>query len=244
MKRFIMIFFCMVSVICVDAQNYNFDGVFIEASINFHVKNYARLAASAILEEAKAVQHNKVDSITFSYKTLCDSLELYNKAFGWIEAVYTGLKTVYLVKTTYTNVKDKSEAIFRLMEDYYEKCLKNGRVSTSDTLIYGIGKRAAEKIYDDCKYIYDSYSELVMYAAGMKCTTERLISMLDNIDDSMSRLGKDLDLLYFQLHKYIVSRTHMWKHSYSFEKTKAEHATEALARWRSSLYRGSGLSRN
>ena len=238
MKRYIFILMMTVIVSVANAQKY--DIAFCEASIATHKSGWSYQMSRAILEAANDTLHNKVKVKTFNYKTLCDDLETYNKAFGWVEAIYTGLKTVYLVKTTYDNVKEKAVGIEKLLEEYNEKCIKQKRLSTSDTIIFSLGRTAGKQIIRDCEHIKDSYAELVMYASGMKCTTERLISILDNIDESMNVLGKDLDMLYFQLHKYIVSRTHMWKRNITMSKSKAEYAGEALARWRNSMRKGSG----
>lgn len=242
MRRFLMILILFSGVLLLHAQDYDITFCHFTAP-GTHKTSFSRLFARTGLETGNEKFHNDVKVKTFNYKTLCDSLEMYDKAFGWIEAAFTGLKTVVAVTNTVNKVKDKSEAIYKLLEDYYNMCLLKKRVTLNDTIIYGIGRRGAEKIKDDCVDIGKVVVELAMYTTALKCTTERLVSILDNLDESLVRLGKDLDLMYFQLYKYIMSRTHMWKQSLASVRSRAEYGAEALDRWRNSLYRGSGMSR-
>ena len=106
MRRFLMILILFSGVLLLHAQDYDITFCHFTAP-GTHKTSFSRLFARTGLETGNEKFHNDVKVKTFNYKTLCDSLEMYDKAFGWIEAAFTGLKTVVAVTNTVNKVKDK-----------------------------------------------------------------------------------------------------------------------------------------
>ena len=100
-------------------------------------------------------------------------------------------------------------------------------------MLISINRKAIDNIYNEGKYLYNSLNDLVLYATGAaECSTAELLTVLDNINNSLDLIEKHLNNAYFQTWRYIQLRMGYWKEKVYRTRTKAEILEDAFSRWK------------
>lgn len=203
-----------------------------------HLKSFRSLSGRTAIETQNEMLHKKVKKNTLLYRLMSDSVDYYQKAFGWVDLAYSSLRTVYSVKNTFETVTGRLEDVLLLIDTYRTECLAKRRVSRQDTLVYAIGRDLCNDIINDCKLIYkESLKQVPQFFAGTKCTTQMAVKILDDIDAGLHRLVEDCNRGYWKMYCFIQMRMGYWKTTLKdlTPLKKIEHANRALVMWRRNL---------
>ncbi len=212
---------------------WSFDVVSVEAYIADHKTQRSLLLARSTLEQSNKVLHNYSMDAAADYKHINVELDKYTRAFDVIDVLYQSLRTVLNVRDTYNTVSDRVGDYTDLLSQYNEKVVKRGRINLADTIIITISKRAVDNIYQECKYLYSSITDLTLYATGSAaCSTADLLTVIENINTSLDNIEKHLNSSYFDTWRYMQVRMGYWKESVYVSKTRREIANAAYRRWR------------
>lgn len=214
---------------------WSFDVPTIEAYISDHKNQRSLLLARATLEHSNALLHEYSKTANVNYKEINIELDKYTRAFDVIDLLYQTLRTSLNTYDTYNTIHDRVIDYKNLLEDYYEKCLSRGNIVSTDTLIISINYHMLENIADECKNIYKSFSDLVLYATGAAaCSTSNLMLVITSINQSLDNIQKQLNTSYISTWKYIQVRIGYWKAQVYRAKTINEIIQGAYGRWRAS----------
>lgn len=212
---------------------WTFDVTSVEAYINDHKQQRSLLLARSTLEASNKLLHDYSSEAVEDYKTLNVDLDKYTRAFDVIDVMYQSLRTVLNVKSTYETVSERISDYKELLEDYNSKVLKKKGLAIADTLIITISLQAIDNIAADGTQLYNSLSDLVLYATGAAaCSTSDLLLVLNSINNSLDDIEKHLNKAYFETWRYIQLRMGYWKEAVYRTKTKQEMIDEAFGRWR------------
>lgn len=211
---------------------WTFDVTSVEAYINDHKQQRSLLLARSTLEASNKLLHDYSQEAVEEYKTLNVDLDKYTRAFDVIDVMYQSLRTVLNVKSTYETVSERISDYKELLEDYNSKVLKKKGLAIADTLIITISLQAIDNITADGTQLYNSLSDLVLYATGAAaCSTSDLLLVLNSINNSLDDIEKHLNKAYFETWRYIQLRMGYWKEAVYRTKTKQEMIEEAFDRW-------------
>ena len=212
---------------------WSFDVTSVEAYINDHKQQRSLLLARSTLEASNKLLHDYSCEAVEDYKELNVDLDKYTRAFDVIDVMYQSLRTVLNVKSTYETVSERISDYKDLLEDYYDKVLQKKSLAIADTIIITISLKAIDNIADDGSELYNSLSDLALYATGAAaCSTSDLLSVLNNINNSLDDIETHLNKAYFETWRYIQLRMGYWKEKVYTTKTKQEVVDEAFGRWR------------
>ena len=213
------------------AQNYDYSSV--EAYINDHKKQRSLLMARAALEYGNQLLHETSMEKAKDYKELNFDLDKYTRAFDIIDVIYQSCRAAVNVYNTYDCVSDRIQDYGNVLTEFYDKCLSRGDISPADKRIIDIGRKAISDIGDECTYLYHSVYDLVAYTTGIAaCSTSDLITILENINDSLDRIKAMVNSCYYQTWKYVQLRIGFWKEKIYVTKTRAEMIHDAFEKWR------------
>ena len=211
----------------------------IEAYINDHKQQRTLLFARATLEESNKLLHKASKATHKDYKDVNVELDKYTSAFDVIDLVYKTVSTGFNVYQTYENISDKIGKYKTMLSDYGDKIVARGKVESADTMLLSVNRRAVEELANECQNLYASVVVLAAYSTGkMKCTTSSMMVMVENIDNSLTRIKSIVNTAYYQTWKFIQARTSYWKAELSRSRTVQQMATEALDRWKESGRKG------
>ena len=192
---------------------WGFDAVSVEAYINDHKKQRSLLLARSTLEYSNQLLHGYSSDI--------------------IDVMYQSLRTVLNVKSTYQTVSDRISDYKNLLEDFNDKVIKRKHIELADTMLISINKKAIDNIYNEGNQLYHSVNDLVLYATGAAaCSTSDLLMVLDNINNSLDLIEKQLNQAYFQTWRYVQLRMGYWKEKVYRTRTKEEILEDAFSRWK------------
>lgn len=234
MKRTTMILLLMISLFPQFAKaQWTFDVVSVEAYINDHKKQRSLLLARSTLEYSNQLLHSYSSEEVGKYKEVNIDLDKYTRAFDVIDIMYQSLRTALNVKGTYETVSERISDYKDLLEDFNKKVIQRKHIELADTMLISINHKAIDNIYNEGKYLYNSLNDLVLYATGAaECSTAELLTVLDNINNSLDLIEKHLNQAYFQTWRYIQLRMGYWKEKVYRTRTKAEILEDAFSRWK------------
>lgn len=234
MKRMTMILLLMISLFPQFAKaQWTFDVVLVESYINDHKKQRSLLLARSTLEYSNQLLHSYSSDEVGKYKEVNIDLDKYTRAFDVIDIMYQSLRTALNVKGTYETVSERISDYKDLLEDFNKKVIQRKHIELADTMLLSINRKAIDNIYNEGKYLYNSLNDLVLYATGAaECSTAELLTVLDNINNSLDLIEKHLNNAYFQTWRYIQLRMGYWKEKVYRTRTKAEILEDAFSRWK------------
>ena len=234
MKRTTMILLLMIPLFPQFAKaQWTFDVVSVEAYINDHKKQRSLLLARSTLEYSNQLLHSYSSDEVGKYKEVNIDLDKYTRAFDVIDIMYQSLRTALNVKGTYETVSERISDYKDLLEDFNKKVIQRKHIELADTMLISINRKAIDNIYNEGKYLYNSLNDLVLYATGAaECSTAELLTVLDNINNSLDLIEKHLNNAYFQTWRYIQLRMGYWKEKVYRTRTKAEILEDAFSRWK------------
>ena len=234
MKRTTMLLLLMIPLFPQFAKaQWTFDVVSVEAYINDHKKQRSLLLARSTLEYSNQLLHSYSSDEVGKYKEVNIDLDKYTRAFDVIDIMYQSLRTALNVKGTYETVSERISDYKDLLEDFNKKVIQRKHIELADTMLISINRKAIDNIYNEGKYLYNSLNDLVLYATGAaECSTAELLTVLDNINNSLDLIEKHLNNAYFQTWRYIQLRMGYWKEKVYRTRTKAEILEDAFSRWK------------
>lgn len=216
---------------------FGFDVLSVEAFIHDHKEIKSKLLTRSAIEQVNMALHKVSKDNSVEYKAMNDSLDKYNKCFDIIDLIYTSSRTAFNAVNSYNSVKKNLGNLKELNEDFINKCLLKGNIVASDSLIINTYDDMVKSIVGDAEDLYKSFYDLALYASGqVHITVPQLMTIINNINDSLNHIRDSVDHCYYVLWKYITIRTTFWKSSlYAYNpRSKAEVVSEAMRRWRSS----------
>ena len=216
-----------------------FDVTSVEAYINDHKEQRSLLLVRSTLEASNKLLHDYSGDANMGFRDINKELDKYTRAFDIIDVQYQTLRTSLNVYNTYENISDRIGDYKEMLNDFKTKCLERGNVVSTDTMIVTINVRALAKIAEEGDNLYNSVSDLVLYATGAAaCTTSDLLLVLSNINNSLDNIRKHLNKAYFDTWRYIKVRIGYWKRQVYRAKTKLEIVSDAFGRWKAAGYLG------
>lgn len=216
-----------------------FDVTSVEAYINDHKEQRSLLLVRSTLEASNKLLHDYSGDANMGFRDINKELDKYTRAFDIIDVLYQTLRTSLNVYNTYENISDRIGDYKEMLNDFKTKCLERGNVVSTDTMIVTINVRALAKIAEEGDNLYNSVSDLVLYATGAAaCTTSDLLLVLSNINNSLDNIRKHLNKAYFDTWRYIKVRIGYWKRQVYRAKTKLEIVSDAFGRWKAAGYLG------
>lgn len=216
-----------------------FDVTSVEAYINDHKEQRSLLLVRSTLEASNKLLHDYSGDANMGFRNINKELDKYTRAFDIIDVLYQTLRTSLNVYNTYENISDRIGDYKEMLNDFKTKCLERGNVVSTDTMIVTINVRALAKIAEEGDNLYNSVSDLVLYATGAAaCTTSDLLLVLSNINNSLDNIRKHLNKAYFDTWRYIQVRIGYWKRQVYRAKTKLEIVSDAFGRWKAAGYLG------
>ena len=216
-----------------------FDVTSVEAYINDHKEQRSLLLVRSTLEASNKLLHDYSGDANMGFRDINKELDKYTRAFDIIDVLYQTLRTSLNVYNTYENISDRIGDYKDMLNDFKTKCLERGNVVSTDTMIVTINVRALAKIAEEGDNLYNSVSDLVLYATGAAaCTTSDLLLVLSNINNSLDNIRKHLNKTYFDTWRYIQVRIGYWKRQVYRAKTKLEIVSDAFGRWKAAGYLG------
>ena len=216
-----------------------FDVTSVEAYINDHKEQRSLLLVRSTLEASNKLLHDYSGDANMGFRDINKELDKYTRAFDIIDVLYQTLRTSLNVYNTYENISDRIGDYKDMLNDFKTKCLERGNVVSTDTMIVTINVRALAKIAEEGDNLYNSVSDLVLYATGAAaCTTSDLLLVLSNINNSLDNIRKHLNKAYFDTWRYIQVRIGYWKRQVYRAKTKLEIVSDAFGRWKAAGYLG------
>ena len=229
---FIAIFILMLLPQAAKAQ-FSFDVPSVEAYIYDHKNQRSLLLARATLEQSNALLHDYAKTANVNFKDINIELDKYTRAFDVIDILYQTLRTSLNAYDTYETVSKRIGDYKEMLTAFHDKCLSRGNIVSTDTLIITVNQRMIERIADEGKSIYLSFSDLVLYATGAAaCSTSDLLVVITSINDALERIQHHLNVAYFETWRYIQVRIGYWKASVYRAKTLQEIVGDAFGRWR------------
>ena len=234
MKRTTMILLLMIPLFPQFAKaQWTFDVVSVEAYITAHKKQRSLLLARSTLEYSNQLLHSYSSDEVGKYKEVNIDLDKYTRAFDVIDIMYQSLRTALNVKGTYETVSERISDYKDLLEDFNKKVIQRKHIELAATMLISINRKAIDNIYNEGKYLYNSLNDLVLYATGAaECSTAELLTVLDNINNSLDLIEKHLNNAYFHTWRYLQLRMGYWKEKVYRTRTMAEILEDAFSRWK------------
>jgi len=232
MKQLLILILIILAPIKSMAQ-WSFDVVSVEAYINDHKKQRSLLLARSTLEYSNKLLHEYSSKETTNYKDINVDLDKYTRAFDVIDVLYQSLRTGMNTYSTYENVKERISDYKKLLNDFNEQVVKRKHIEAIDTAIVTINLRAISNIAKEGDYLYQSVSDLVLYATGAAaCSTADLMVVLESINTSLDNIERTLNSAYFETWRFVQLRIGYWKEQVYRTKTKQQMIDDAFGRWR------------
>lgn len=233
MRKTLLILFALAFLPSLAHAQWTFDIVSVEAYINDHKEQRTLLLARSTLEHSNKLLHEYSRKEIGEYKELNIDLDKYTRAFDVIDVMYQSLRTALNAKSTYNSVSERIQDYKKLLDDFNERIIQRGRIELADTLILSINARVIEQILDDSKRLYNSLTDLVLYATGAAaCSTSDLMLVLGEINNSMDNIERHINRSYYETWRYIQLRIGYWKAKVYRKKSKSQMAADAFGRWR------------
>lgn len=213
------------------------DPATLEAYINDHKEVRSLLLARSTLELSNQLLHDYSKTAAVEYKELNVELDKYTRAFDMIDVLYQSLRTSLNVYSTYNTVSNRIADYKTMLENYNSKILERGKIGFSDTIIIVVNKKMLEQVYNEGLNLYQSVSDLVLYATGAAaCSTSDLMLIMSSINQSLDNIELHLNKAYFDTWRYIQLRMGYWKESVYRTQTKEQILRSAFDRWKESSY--------
>lgn len=217
---------------------WGFDVSTVEALIKDHKDVRAAMEVRAVVEEGNALLLSWENDTVKGYKRVNDLLDKYDHYFEILDLVLSGARIVVKVHQCYNFIDSRLEKTSELLHDFNDKCLKTGKLESSDKIIIEIGTEMVESTYAEIKQLLTSIGTIMAYqgagsATGlMAMTTTSLIEIMDTIDRCLDRIYSIVNRSYIRLRGYILARIGpFFRRTLYRSRPVMEVANDALGRW-------------
>ena len=228
------LFFLLTLVPFTARAQWNFDVLTVEALIKDHRDVRSVLFARSALEQVNEVLHNYSMEASVDYDSLNVKLDKYTKCFDIIDIIYNSGKTVFNVYNTSSEVTRCIGELEQLIEKFSAQCLLRGNIEPTDTMIVNVCRDCVTQVIKDGKSLVQSLIELSQYIAGREMTTQQLMKVIMDINESLDSIREGVDHTYYFVWKYVTIRTHYYKRKTLYAgKSVNTMCDEAFERWRS-----------
>lgn len=194
--------------------------------VNTELDKYTRLfdVIDVIVQSASVVfsAYNTYDDVREKVEATKDLLERYRQMIAERE---------YRLRTGISEISNPREAL-----DWFNNAQLP--IIPKDSIIFKVGEGAVTAVYEDAKDIINSLYQLALYAAPVggappaACSTANIMTILQNIDASLTHIRSVVNSAYFTLFKYIHVRTGYWTQTITPHKTIREICDDAYGRWK------------
>ena len=233
MRRLLSILTFLLLLPFSSLAQWSFDVPSIEAYIADHKDQRSLLLARATLEQANTLLHGYSRDANVTYKEINVELDKYTRAFDVIDIMYQTLRTSLNTYDTYETFKQRIEDYKVMLTAYWDKCLSQGDIVSTDMLIITVNRNLLERLSEEGQGIYRSFSDLVLYATGAAaCSASDLLLIIESINRSLDNIRMHLNRAYFETWRYIQVRIGYWKAQVYQAKTIPEIVEDAFGRWR------------
>jgi hypothetical protein len=232
MNKTLSIWLLLFLPVCMQAQ-LKFDYTSVESYIHDHKNQRSLLIARATLEYGNQLLQDYSKDQVEDYKELNFDLDRYTRAFDVIDMMYQSLRLGMNVYSTYDNLSDRLNGYKNMLDEFNEKIIRRNKLSLADTLLVRINYRAIRNLSAECRYLYQSVYDLVVYVSGAAaCSTAELIVILESINTSLDRIRELVNKAYITTWNYIQVRIGYWKEKVYRTQTKQQMIENAFKRWR------------
>lgn len=169
------------------------------------------------------------------------AMDKVDKAFGLLDVIVSGGVTVSKIFKTYNNIKGMYFKTQDLVTEYYNICLKKGKVKESDSILITTCRDMINTVYSGVLDIYSLMGfnnpggliELAAAAKGgiLSCSTDDMLFILEEICNSCDKLSNDLEYKYFRIWQYMMLRKGYWKDLPGPRPPTSELCSNAIERW-------------
>lgn len=142
---------------------------------------------------------------------------------------------------TFASIADINSV--RSAEDWFDEVndlYNNGVfvISAQDTIIFKIAEGVIKSVLTESEDLLLSLADLALYATGAAaCSTEKLMTVVNDINDNLNHIRHIIDDGYYALWKYIHIRTSSWWSPVLTPRhTIREICDGAIERWRAAQY--------
>ena len=233
MRRTLYILVLFLLLPCTMRAQWSFDVPSIEAYIADHKDQKSLLLARATLEQANTLLHGYSRDANVTYKEINVELDKYTRAFDVIDIMYQTLRTSLNTYDTYETFKARIGDYKSMLTAFWDKCVSQGDIVSTDALIITVNRSLLERLSEDGAAIYQSFSDLVLYATGAAaCKASDLLQIIESINRSLDSMRRHLNSAYFETWRYIQVRIGYWKAQVYQAKTIPEIIEGAYGRWR------------
>ena len=233
MRRTLYILVLFLLLPCTMRAQWSFDVPSIEAYIADHKDQKSLLLARATLEQANTLLHGYSRDANVTYKEINVELDKYTRAFDVIDIMYQTLRTSLNTYDTYETFKARIGDYKAMLTAFWDKCVSQGDIVSTDALIITVNRSLLERLSEDGAAIYQSFSDLVLYATGAAaCKASDLLQIIESINRSLDSMRRHLNSAYFETWRYIQVRIGYWKAQVYQAKTIPEIIEGAYGRWR------------
>ena len=233
MRRTLYILVLFLLLPCTMRAQWSFDVPSIEAYIADHKDQKSLLLARATLEQANTLLHGYSRDANVTYKEINVELDKYTRAFDVIDIMYQTLRTSLNTYDTYETFKARIGDYKAMLTAFWDKCVSQGDIVSTDALIITVNRSLLERLSEDGAAIYQSFSDLVLYATGAAaCKASDLLVIIESINRSLDSMRRHLNSAYFETWRYIQVRIGYWKAQVYQAKTIPEIIEGAYGRWR------------
>ena len=233
MRRILTILFFLTLLPLHALAQWSFDVPSIEAYIADHKDQRSLLLARSTLEQANTLLHGYSRDANVTYKEINVELDKYTRAFDVIDIMYQTLRTSLNTYDTYETFKQRIEDYKVMLTAYWDKCLSQGDIVSTDMLIITVNRNLLERLSEEGQGIYRSFSDLVLYATGAAaCSASDLLVIIESINRALDNIRMHLNRAYFETWRYIQVRIGYWKAQVYQAKTIPEIVEDAFGRWR------------
>ncbi|MBQ6273202.1 MAG: hypothetical protein IJK63_03150, partial [Oscillospiraceae bacterium] len=145
MRRILTILSLMLLLPMHALAQWSFDVPSIEAYIADHKDQRSLLLARATLEQANTLLHGYSRDANVTYKEINVELDKYTRAFDVIDIMYQTLRTSLNTYDTYETFKQRIEDYKVMLTAYWDKCLSQGDIVSTDMLIITVNRNLLER---------------------------------------------------------------------------------------------------
>lgn len=188
------------------------DAASLEAFIGYHSTIGSESIVRGIVEVTNESFHSATQGSFQDYRLINADLEKYTHAFDVLDLIMKGASTTVATYRTYQAVLAGIKEYKRLLEEYKTKILgRRGGIrnfSLDDSVFYTRSRDMVQDIGSVSEDLCANVAELAAIIAGKtSCKTRQCESLVDNIQDDMEAIRKEIYDCLYDLSAYMRLRT-------------------------------------
>ena len=178
---------------------------------------------------------------TFSYyKQIEDSLDLYDQAFDFLRVIQGGLQLYFTARRTIEDVTASMEGIYRLTNEYIDKCAMIGSFREEDRIFYNEAVNLYTVLSTDFSHLANQITIIVPFIGGQygfACTVYTLSQILSDLIETLALIREHVTGCYHRLYRYMKMRLGFWTNA-SLRGLYAKSSVEdAFRRWSAAYHK-------